>query len=47
MSAQYFDPTRSAEKAEGIDPERNKQIASLDPEALAKLIEEIDSAENQ
>ena len=36
-----------AEKARGIDPERLKQITSLDPEDLTKLIEEIDSAENQ
>ena len=38
---------RLAEKAKGIDPERLKQITSLDPEDLTKLIEEIDSAENQ
>jgi hypothetical protein len=38
---------RLAEKAKGIDPDRLKQIVSLDPENLAKLIEEIDSAENQ
>ncbi len=38
---------RLAEKAKGIDPERLEQIASLDPEDLKKLIEEIDSAENQ
>lgn len=38
---------RLAEKARGIDPERLKQISSLDPEDLTKLIEEIESAENQ
>jgi hypothetical protein len=38
---------RLAGKANGIDPERLKQITSLDPEDLTKLTEEIDSAENQ
>ena len=38
---------RLAKKAKGIDPERLKQISSLDPEDLTKLIEETDSAENQ
>ena len=38
---------RLAGKAKEIGPERLKQITSLDPEDLAKLIEEIDSAENQ
>jgi hypothetical protein len=31
-----------AEKAKGIAPERLKQNSSLDPEDLAKLIEQID-----
>ena len=35
-----------AEKSKGIDPERLKQISTLHPEDLAKLIEEIDLAEN-
>ena len=38
---------RLARKAKGIDPERLKQISSLDPEDLTKLIDEIDSAEHQ
>ena len=38
---------RLAKKARGIDPDRLKQTSSLHPEDLAKLIEEIDSAENQ
>ena len=37
---------RLAEKSKGIDPERLKQLSSLHPEDLAKLIEEMDSAEN-
>jgi hypothetical protein len=35
-----------AEKSKGIDPQRLKQISTLHPEDLAKLIEEIDAAEN-
>ena len=38
---------RLAKKAKGIDPERLKQISSLHPEDLAKMIEETDLAEKQ
>ena len=37
---------RLAKKSKGIDPERLKQISTLHPEDLAKLVEEIDAAEN-
>ena len=38
---------RLVEKSKGMDPEQLKKASVLHPDDLAKLIEDVDSAENQ